>query len=166
MADLMPINWRKNLEGLRDDLHGIIDRWILRRSDAEETNDADVRQLPVQTDKEVSPFRMGSPAIDMAETPDEVIVTGELPGLERDDFSLELSGNRLIIRGEKRQSKKHEGKGYRYEASMYGSFIRAIPMPCEVAADRIEAKYKDGILKVTVPKAESAKGRRIPVRTG
>jgi HSP20 family protein len=166
MADLIPINWRESMEGLRNDLHRIIDRWILRRSDAEEIEEGEVRQLPVQTDKEVSPFRMGSPAIDMAETPDEVTITGELPGLDRDDFSLEMSGNRLIIRGEKRQSKKQEGKGYRYEASMYGSFTRAIPMPCEVDADRIEAKYKDGVLKVTIPKTESAKGRRIPVHAG
>ena len=109
------------------------------------------------------------PRIDVRETDDAVLVTAEMPGLEEKDFELNLTGDLLTLKGEKRH--EHEEKGedaiHRVERS-YGSFQRAIQLPCEVAEEQATADYRRGVLTVKLPKAPSAKRsvHRIDVKPG
>ena len=98
------------------------------------------------------------PRTDVSETDDEVLVTAEIPGLDEKDFELNLAGDMLTLRGEKRHEREEKEKGavHRIERS-YGSFQRSIQLPCEVVAEKANADYRDGVLNVTLPKAPAAK---------
>ena len=109
------------------------------------------------------PLRGFEPRIDVEELAKEVRVTVELPGLEQKDFEIHLEGDVLRIRGEKRDEGQEQGAGW-YERST-GSFERAIRLPTEVDADAVSASFKDGILRITLPKARESQVRTIPVRT-
>lgn len=100
------------------------------------------------------------PAVDVSETDKEVHVTAEIPGLETKDLDLSLSGNNLILRGEKRAEKEDKGEHYYRKESSYGAFHRAIPLPAEVVENQIEATYKKGVLKVRLPKSPEAQRTR------
>jgi HSP20 family protein len=108
-------------------------------------------------------FRGFEPRIDVEETAKEVLVTAELPGLEQKDFEIHLEGDLLTLRGEKRDEHGERGAGW-YERS-YGSFQRAIRLPVEVDADAVSASFKDGVLRVTLPKSRAAQVRTIPIRS-
>jgi HSP20 family protein len=108
-------------------------------------------------------FRGFEPRVDVEETGKEVRVTAELPGLEQKDFELHLEGNRLTLRGEKREDREDRGMGW-FERS-YGRFQRTIALPAEVDAEAVTATFKDGILKITLPKTREAQVRTIPIRT-
>jgi HSP20 family protein len=106
------------------------------------------------------------PTIDVIEAGPNIMVTAELPGLSLDDIELELHDNALTISGEKKKTYAGENGGRAYVERSYGRFERTIPLAAEVEADRVEAKFKDGVLAVTLPKNEKAKDktRQIPVR--
>jgi HSP20 family protein len=99
-----------------------------------------------------------NPRTDVRETDDAVLVTAELPGLEEKDFELNLAGDVLTLKGEKRHEHEEKGDGaiHRVECG-YGSFQRAIQLPCEVLADKATADYCRGVLTVKLPKVPSAK---------
>jgi HSP20 family protein len=103
------------------------------------------------------------PRVDVVERQDEYLVTAELPGLEEKDFQLEVHGNTLTLSGEKRSEHGGERRGWLWSERAYGSFRRAIQLPLDVAADKASAAYKDGVLAITLPKAEHARVRHIPV---
>lgn len=105
----------------------------------------------------------GGPAIDVEEDDDTVRVTAELPGLSEKDFTVEVTGQRLVLRGEKKDEREEKDKAYYYAERSYGSFSRAVALPCEVEVARADANYKDGVLRVTLPKSETAKARRVRV---
>jgi HSP20 family protein len=103
------------------------------------------------------------PAVDITERDDALVLTAELPGLSRDDITVELENNVLTIRGEKKEERTEEGEErYVYERR-YGSFSRSFTLPRSVDPDRISARYDRGVLTVTMPKAPEGKGRRIEV---
>jgi len=104
-----------------------------------------------------------APAADIAETDDNVLLTLEIPGMTRDDVKITLQDNLLTIRGEKKQEKEWQASNYHRVERSYGSFVRSFTLPTAVQPDRIKAQYKDGLLKVTVPKAEEVKPKEIPV---
>jgi HSP20 family protein len=107
-----------------------------------------------------------SPAVDVFEDKDSVKIVAELPGVKSDDVKLSIENNVLTIHGEKRQETEDKTERvHRYERS-YGAFERAFALPNSIDADRIEAGYENGILTVTVPKAEKARPREIPVKAG
>jgi HSP20 family protein len=103
------------------------------------------------------------PRVDVRETESEIRVTAEIPGLDEKDFEIQLQGDVLFLRGEKRVEREHEGAGW-YERS-YGRFERAIELPAEVDAEKASASYKAGVLHVTLPKTETARARTIPIQT-
>ena len=108
----------------------------------------------------------GLPSVDTRETDDELIVTVEVPGLDRDDIDLRITPAGLIIRGEKREEKEDRRKEYRVFETRYGSFVRTIPLPTGLDLDRAEARIANGVLTVRFPKATSRRGaRRIPILT-
>jgi len=105
------------------------------------------------------------PAVDVFEAKDAVKIVAELPGVKPEDVKLSLESNTLTIRGEKKQqAEERSERVHRYERS-YGSFERAFVLPSTVDGEKISAEYRDGVLTVTVPKAERARPREIPVRT-
>ncbi len=100
----------------------------------------------------------------MFESKDSVKIVAELPGVKPEDVKLSLENNLLTIRGEKKQeAEERNERVHRYERS-YGSFERAFALPSTVDGDKITADYRNGVLTVSVPKAERARPREIPVR--
>ncbi len=111
-------------------------------------------------------MQLGGPLLDMHETPDELIIRAEVPGLNKEDFSVELVGRRLSIHGEKRVVREQKGgAGRLISECRYGSFTRSIQLPYEIDENLIAADLKQGVLTVRLPKPE--KGRhtryRVPV---
>jgi HSP20 family protein len=105
-----------------------------------------------------------SPAVDIAEQDDEYLVKVELPGVEKNDVSITLESNILTVRGTKRQEKEDKGREYHRVERSYGSFHRSFTLPISVQADKINAVFADGILSVTLPKAEESKPKQIEVK--
>ncbi len=107
-----------------------------------------------------------TPALDVIERENEVIVKAELPGLGHEDIDLSIVDNTLTLKGEKRhEAEKTEGGHYRSER-VFGSFQRTINLPSYVDADKVAATFKDGVLDVRLPKREEAKVKKINVNTG
>jgi HSP20 family protein len=105
-----------------------------------------------------------SPAVDVVENNDNFILRAEIPGMNKDDVKITLENNLLTIRGEKKnEAEKKEGNYHRVERS-YGSFERSFTIPGTIKTDNIDAQYKDGVLTLTLPKAEEAKPKLIDVK--
>ena len=116
------------------------------------------------TDGEVpSLSSWGFMAADVAESKDSVVVRLEAPGMSRTDFKIELRGETLSIEGEKRIEREFGGDGYRTIQSAYGSFRRDVSLPAAVNADKAKATYRDGVLRVELPKVPGASARRLYV---
>ena len=94
---------------------------------------------------------------------DEIVVRLEAPGMEPDDFEIEVIDNVLVVRGEKRLERERREGRYHLIESAYGSFERAIPLPTEVDDKHARAKYKNGVLSIALPKSERARPQRIEV---
>lgn len=119
---------------------------------------------PLQQDDGGSITSAWQPACDVFEDKDTVKIVAELPGVNAAEVQLTLENNILTIRGEKQQqAEERTDRVHRYERS-YGSFERAFVLPSTVDVERISADYGNGLLTVTVPKAERARPREIPVR--
>jgi HSP20 family protein len=104
-------------------------------------------------------------ASDVFDDDDKVIVRIEAPGLRREDFNIELHGDTLSVWGEKR-SDREVGRGrYSVVQCAYGSFRRDVALPVSVKADETKASYRDGVLRIELPKADAARARRIAVKT-
>lgn len=106
------------------------------------------------------------PEIDVKETDDTMIVTAELPGMKEDDLDIELTGESLILKGQKRQEHEEKSSEFHRMERRYGSFMRTISLPDEVDRDKVEAEFKDGVLRINLPKTEQGKShrRRITVK--
>ncbi len=104
------------------------------------------------------------PAVDVAENDDAYVVKVELPGVNRNDVKIVVQDRQLTIRGEKKQEKDAKEANYHRIERSYGAFQRTFTLPSGVKADKIEAAYTDGILAVTLPKAEEARAKEIEVR--
>jgi len=105
------------------------------------------------------------PAFDVSESDEQVIVKAELPGVNVEDIDITLTDGLLTIRGERRMEKEDKGSSYHRIERRFGSFSRSLNLGVEVKADAIDAGYKDGILTVTLPKAEQSKAKRIEVKS-
>lgn len=107
-----------------------------------------------------------TPSVDVIETDDAIKLHAELAGMDPKDISIEVQDNVLTVSGERRfKEEVKEDKYYRIERR-YGSFTRSIALPQTVDESKIEATYSDGVLEVTVPKAEIAKPKKITVSVG
>ncbi len=106
------------------------------------------------------------PALDVAETKNQIIVKAEVPGMEPKDIDISLSGGMLTIKGEKKQEREEKEEDYHVIERSYGSFTRSVQLPKEVQSDKITASYKNGVLKITLPKSEEAKKKEIKIKVG
>ena len=105
------------------------------------------------------------PNVDVVEKEGEFEVTVDLPGLKPEEVKVEFQGGALWITGERKEEKEEKGKTYHRVERSYGEFRRVLPLPSAVIEDKIEAKFTDGVLKVSVPKAEEAKAKHIEVKS-
>jgi HSP20 family protein len=104
-------------------------------------------------------------AADVFETADKVIVRIEAPGMQREDFNVALNGDVLTVSGEKRIDREVAEGQWRVVQSAYGNFRRDVPLPTAVQADKTKASYRDGVLRIELPKANETRPRRIAVQT-
>lgn len=104
----------------------------------------------------MSTFSFSAPAIDMSEDDKAYKITAELPGLDAKDVDVSVSGNTLVLKGEKRQEKEEKNKNYFFSERAYGSFQRAFELSTTVDRDKIAADYSKGVLTITLPKTAEA----------
>lgn len=105
------------------------------------------------------------PAVNVEETPEELLLTAELPGLRREDVELEIENNVLTIRGRKEETREEKGeRRYHVWERRAGSFQRSFSLPRTVDGDKIAATFENGVLHVRMPKAPEAKGKKIEIK--
>ena len=98
-----------------------------------------------------------SPAIDMYQTKDDVVVKATLPGLKAEDVDITVTGETLTLRGEFKQENEQKEASYHIREQRYGSFERSILLPTDVKADKAKADFENGVLTITMPIAEEVK---------
>jgi HSP20 family protein len=109
--------------------------------------------------------RRVSPAVDVVENPDSFTVECDLPGIEQKDIDISIASGVLTIKGEKRVEQKSEKRKVYKKETWEGSFQRTISLPTTVDADKVEATFKNGVLKINLPKREEAKTKRIELKS-
>jgi len=107
-------------------------------------------------------FNSWSPAVDLYEDKDNVVVKAELPGMKKEEIDVSLHEGALTISGERKIEREEKGETYRSER-FFGRFQRSVMLPSAVDESKVSASYKDGILTITLPKSEEAKPKQIEV---
>lgn len=105
-----------------------------------------------------------APAVDVTENGDSYTVTAELPGLKKEDVTVELHEGTLTIRGEKRSEKEEKGERRRYVERSFGTFSRSFTLPSNADAEHIKAKFEDGVLSLRIRKLAEAKPRTVDIK--
>ncbi len=116
------------------------------------------RWLPIR------PLSIRMPSIDVYEEKDSVVVKAELPGMTKEDIEVNLEGENLTIKGEKKEDTEVKEDNYYRRERSYGSFLRTVALPSEVKQDEVKASFKDGILEIRMPKTEAAKKKSVSVK--
>ncbi|MBI4978956.1 MAG: Hsp20/alpha crystallin family protein [Spirochaetes bacterium] len=105
-----------------------------------------------------------TPAVEVKDKKDHYLIEAELPGVEEKDLDVAVKNGMLIISAERKSEKNEEENGRSYSERAYGKFSRSFTLPEDVAAEKIEAQYKDGMLRITVPKPEEKKAPEMKVQ--
>jgi len=105
-----------------------------------------------------------SPSVDIYENKDQIVLEAELPGMKREDFDVSVENNVITLRGERHFEKKEESDNYHRVERAYGSFTRSFTLPNTVTAEGATADYANGVLRVSLPKREETKARRIEIK--
>ncbi len=105
------------------------------------------------------------PKVNFAESEGSYQVSVELPGMDSSDIDIELKKGVLSVTGERKREAEDKGKNYHHVESSYGQFCRMIRFAVDVDSENVEAEYRDGVLRVSVPKAKSAQSQRIAIKT-
>lgn len=150
MRNRLPVHWRDTISDVKDSVTDLIRRWRSNDSSLLMHNDTWPASMNLWS---------GWPVVEVDETEDAVKVRAELPGMSEKDFQVEVDGQRLILHGEKQHQDEKKQGAYHYTECRYGSFYRAIPLPCEVELDKADAKYRHGVLRVNLPKTAEARAR-------
>lgn len=107
---------------------------------------------------------MWSPSVDIYEQADAIFIEADLPGLTKEDVSVLLESGVLTLRGERKLHRQEQHGTYHCVERAYGSFVRNFTIPSTVQADKIEAEFKDGVLRIRLPKQEQTKSKQIDVK--
>ena len=107
---------------------------------------------------------VGAAALDVYQTPDEVVVKATVPGCKPEDVSIDITGDTLTIKGETKAEQEIKREDYLYQERRYGSFSRTVILPGGLKSDKAEATIEDGILTLSIPKAEEVKPKAIRVK--
>jgi len=102
--------------------------------------------------------------VDLEETDDDITVTANMPGLKPEDVDISITENTLTMKGEFKSEEEGERGNMHFQERRYGSFQRSIALPAAVDADKADAEFEDGVLKVTLPKVEETKPKQIEVK--
>ena len=159
MTTMLPERWKESIERARDRMGHFLDHLRPHKApdNGPEHVTADVLPAFMQT---------GGPLFDIYETGAELVVSIDVPGLDKKEISVELAGKQLIIRGEKHITRERKaGGGGLYSEKRYGSFTRSLQLPYEVDHRSIQADLKHGVLtiRLTKPEAERERQHRVPV---
>jgi HSP20 family protein len=111
------------------------------------------------------PFSRTVPSVDLAETEGAIDVWLDVPGVDPKDIDIQLNNNLLTVSGHRKEEKEERGKAFHRVERRAGAFSRSIPLPCPVKEEAIVARYRHGVLAITMPKMEEAKAKKIEVRT-
>ena len=106
------------------------------------------------------------PAMDLVETDDSLVLRGDLPGMSEDDVDIEIKDNVLTVSGERKAENEEKGEGYHRVERAFGSFSRSLTLPQGVDAEKVEAKFENGVLEVRIPKPAAAKPTRVQIGKG
>jgi HSP20 family protein len=106
------------------------------------------------------------PAMDLVETDDHLVLKADLPGLSKDDVSIEVKDNVLTVSGERKAEHEEKADGYYRIERAFGGFSRSLNLPTGVDAEAIDADFVDGVLEVRIPKPEERKPRRVAIGAG
>jgi len=107
---------------------------------------------------------MFAPAFDIGETEKEYTITGEISGLDAKDLDVTLTDGVLTVKGEKKDQKEDKGEHYHRVERHYGCFERSFRLPANVKAEKAQATYKDGVLKLVIPKGAASKAKKVEVK--
>lgn len=105
------------------------------------------------------------PAVDMYQTDNDVVVKAALPGIKADEVQINVTGEVLTLKGETKYEEEKKEKAYHLREQRWGSFERSIVLPTEVVADKAKADFENGVLTITLPKAEEVKPKSISIKT-
>ena len=144
---------------------GLVERWEpFRASDIQgEMNrlfDSFFGQSPTATP---SRERMWTPAVDVRENKDNLVLAFEIPGIREKDVTVSITGDLLTVRGERSFNREVKDESYHRVERLYGKFERTMQLPTSVQSDKVRAAYRDGVLEVTLPKAEEVKPKEIKI---
>lgn len=153
MLSRIPVGWREKLGRLKDDIERALTRWFRRVRQG--------RAPELESVPSIWPASSAWPPLEMRDETDRIVVTAELPGLEPEALQVELSGDALVLRGEKRREREKRRDDFLYSECVYGAFARWIPLPVPVVVEKASARFRNGRLIVELPKRTPA--RRIPV---
>ena len=103
------------------------------------------------------------PSVDIFEDKDKLVLEADLPGMKREDFEISVENNVITLRGERKFEKQVDGDNYHRVERSYGSFTRSFTLPQTVTAEGATAEFQDGILRVSLPKREETKARKIEI---
>ena len=143
---MLPAIWRNRGEYLEPTLDNFVERFFYG--------------LPTfSRDTDIS----WTPSVDVHETDKDILIDAELPGIDKKDIKVEVKNNVLSISGERKQEKKVEDSEYYRVESHYGKFERTFGLPDTISTDKVSATYKNGVLKITLPKTEKALPKEISI---
>ena len=106
------------------------------------------------------------PNVDVSEGRRDIIVKAEIPGVDKEGIDISLDGRLLTIRGEKKHEQEESNEHYHRVESSFGIFKRVIELPADIEKNEVDAKYKNGVLKIRLRKAKSADTKKIEIKTG
>jgi HSP20 family protein len=112
----------------------------------------------------LAPVGAGTLAVDMYETNDAVVVKSAIPGIKPEDLDISITSDTLTIKGETKVEEELKEKHFIHQEHRYGSFCRSLTIPMPVVAGKAEAEFENGVLTLTLPKAEEAKPKAIKVK--
>lgn len=104
-----------------------------------------------------------SPAVDIYETENSLVVTAEIPGVSEKDIDVRIENNQLVIKGERKFEKETKEENYHRIERVYGNFYRSFSLPNTVDTEKVKAEYKNGVLKITINKREEVKPKQIKI---
>jgi HSP20 family protein len=104
-----------------------------------------------------------APDVEVFQKNNELTIRADLPGLKREDVTVEITDNDVCIQGERKHEKEEEREGYYRSERGYGSFSRVIPLPEGAITEQAKANFKDGVLEITIPAPPTPKGRRLEI---
>jgi HSP20 family protein len=109
--------------------------------------------------------QMSMPAVDMYQTDNEVVVKAAIPGVKADDVQINVTGEVLTIKGETKEKEEVKEKAYHLREQRWGMFERTLALPADVVADKAKAEFENGVLTITLPKAEEVKPKTITIKS-